>query len=50
MNDNTYDTIDTFIEAHQGLWYMFKTVTYKKVGKRIEIYDNGQFIRHHIIN
>ena len=21
MNDTTYDTIDAFIEAHEGLWF-----------------------------
>ena len=49
-NDTTYNNIDAFIEAHEGLWCMFKTVTYKKVGKRIEVYDNGQFVKHFIIN
>ena len=36
MNDTTYDTIDAFIEAHEGLWFMIKDVTYKKYGKTLE--------------
>ena len=50
-NGITYDNIDAFIKAHEGLWSMFKTVTYKKVGnKKLELYNNGQFVRHFVIN
>ena len=45
MNDNTYNTIDAFIEAHEGLWSMIKDVTYKKFGNTLKIYHNKQFVK-----
>ena len=49
MNDATYDTIDAFIEAHEGLWFMIKDVTYKKHGKTLELYYNKRFVKHVVI-
>lgn len=49
MNDTTYDTIDAFIEAHEGLWCMIKDVTYKKYGNTIKLYHYKSFVKHVLI-
>ena len=49
MKHPTYDPIDAFIEAHEGLWFMIKDVTYKKYGKTLELYHNKRFVKHVVI-
>ena len=45
MKNDTYDTTDSFIKAHEGLWHMLKNISYKKAGTSVRLYENGVLIR-----
>ena len=45
MENDTYDTADSFIKAHEGLWHMLSNISYKKAGTSVKIYENVVLIR-----
>lgn len=42
---DTYETADTFVKAHEGLWHMLKNISYKNAGTYVKIYEKGVHIR-----